>query len=309
MTNWIYHLDGYIELKAEQRSPEWFDGRKFRITSSVLESLITETSKFSTMKETIEKILGTAPPTVQNEDMLRGTIYEPYLRNAYIEMTNYKIYEPGLCIGTVTYDHPMISDGKLMSTKYSSMFKNPEHPNWYIGASPDGIIQTPIESKAMEIKCPRKIPNSLLLNAKKWNENNKNFKIIPRYYRMCPNEDLYKIFDAEILDYYGKYCRSGILDYYEHIYISHFLQMQQHMHILQKRECVYLVGTFEETYIENVKFDERYYKHVIYPKLVDIIERKIKPDMPLKEREEFNKRVCKIIKNLPVNFIEKIIPW
>lgn len=309
---WRYNTDGYIELMAEQRSTEWFEARKYRITSSILESLITNTSKFSTMKETIQRILGNCEPTITNEHMQRGTKYEPYLRDAYKTISSCDIYEPGLCIGTTTYDHPMITNNnRMMSEVYPCMLKNADHPNWYIGASPDGIIKDIYNPKALEIKCPKEIPKDLLQNAKKWNENKNGPNNNPRYHRASPgsNMELYKVYSKDIEKLYGPTCPLGFIDYYGHIYLSHFLQMQQHMHVLRKKECVYLVGTFEGTYIETVKFDERYYKYVIYPKLVEIVESKIKPEMPLKEREEFSKRVRKIIKNLPQNTKEYIINW
>ena len=124
-----------IELKKldlpEQRTPEWFEMRKNKLTASAFADALGK-GHFSTRNQSLlDKII--SKPFVENPITEWGVKYEEVATRFYEYLTGSSIYEFGL-------------------------IPHPEFPAF--GASPDGIcdVNSPIEyiGRMLEIKCPPK---------------------------------------------------------------------------------------------------------------------------------------------------------
>lgn len=107
----------------EQRSPEWFEQRKHKLTSSDVDSVLG-TSKYSSKKDILFKKCGIQTPFVGNKATKHGQKYEDEAIELYCKMYNKKNYSFGLI------PHPTIS---------------------WLGGSPDDITEDGI---VIEVKCP-----------------------------------------------------------------------------------------------------------------------------------------------------------
>lgn len=109
--------------KHEQRSPEWFEERKNKLTSSDVDSVLG-TNKYSNSDEVLFKKCGIAVPFVGNEATRHGQKYEDEAIEHYCKLYNKRNYSFGLI------PHPTIS---------------------WLGGSPDDITHDGI---VIEVKCP-----------------------------------------------------------------------------------------------------------------------------------------------------------
>lgn len=107
----------------EQRSPEWFEERKKRLTSSDVDSVLG-TNKYNKPDEILFKKCGIAPPFTGNEATRHGQKYEDEAIAHYCKLYNKKNYSFGLI------PHPTIE---------------------WLGGSPDDITHDGI---VIEVKCP-----------------------------------------------------------------------------------------------------------------------------------------------------------
>jgi putative phage-type endonuclease len=119
----------------EQGSDEWLEIRRGIITASVIGQLITpgtikpasnDKSRALIAQLAAERITGQTDNVFVNDDMLRGTLHEPYARDRYAEHNGVKVQQ----VGFVIRDECGIR----------------------LGASPDGLVG---EDGGIEIKCPR----------------------------------------------------------------------------------------------------------------------------------------------------------
>lgn len=84
----------HVYENLEQGSAEWLEARAGLLTASVIGQLITtktvlpaqnETTRALTAQLVAERLTGHVEPTFTSDDMLRGTLDEPYARDAYAE--------------------------------------------------------------------------------------------------------------------------------------------------------------------------------------------------------------------------------
>jgi putative phage-type endonuclease len=125
----------YFELTFPQRSAEWLDARKKRITASIF-GCAMGCSPYKTRTQLLHEMAGIVQPAefayFQRKAMENGTRLEPYVRDWYEVQYKKKVVERGLVI-----------------------------PKWNtrIGVSVDGYIINPDDGKPrqkgiLEIKCP-----------------------------------------------------------------------------------------------------------------------------------------------------------
>ena len=120
-----------IHEKLEQKSEEWHNLRRGRITCSELSNILTpaklqlskQSNTFALVKAS-ERITGLTEPFVENWQMQRGVDNEPIAREYYETVTNKTVKE----IGFFEYNEDFL-----------------------FGYSPDGIVG---EDGLIEIKCP-----------------------------------------------------------------------------------------------------------------------------------------------------------
>lgn len=114
----------------EQRSVEWFDQRKNKLTSSDVDSVLGR-SKYNTREDVLFKKCGISPPFIGNDATLHGQKYEDEAIDLYCKQYNKKTFSFGLL------PHPTIE---------------------FLAGSPDDITYDGI---VIEVKCPlrRKIVN------------------------------------------------------------------------------------------------------------------------------------------------------
>jgi putative phage-type endonuclease len=124
-----------IELKKipqpEQRTPEWFEFRKDRLTASDLGTIIG-VNPYEKANYVVQKKAGLERPFKTNKAIKWGVKYEEVITKIYEHKNNVNVFEYG-CI-----PHPFIK---------------------HFGASPDGIVDSDSENKnyigrMLEIKCP-----------------------------------------------------------------------------------------------------------------------------------------------------------
>jgi len=285
----------FVELNAKQRTPPWDGARKDRLTASIYESVLG-LSRFSGSGkiETIERMMGLRESKPITEAMQLGIINEDPLRNWYSDISNSKITEPSLCLGLSWYDFPMSwNNNMLLSKIYPSQLSDPLHPNWFIGGSPDGEVYFEDGLDAnLEIKFTKKLYTPLDERLTEINSNIPKF----RYGKWSPSL-LCQPFQCDIRKYFD--VNDGVIDFFPHIWRSHFMQMQGCMALLGRSQCVYLVGTPTQKYVEMIPFDERYWRCYLYPNLVEVVETEIKPRMSKEHKQKFADQVKDIIKTVP----------
>lgn len=117
-----------IELKHEQRTPEWFSARCGCVTASSVSNVLAniKTGEAADRRNyrarlVVERLTGNPVETFSNAAMQRGTELEPMARLAYEDKTGNLVIESGFWKG-----------------------------GW-LGASPDGLIN---DDGLLEIKCP-----------------------------------------------------------------------------------------------------------------------------------------------------------
>lgn len=119
----------------EQGSPEWLSARCGIVTASTIGQLITaktikpaanDYSRALTATLVAERITGRVDPVFPNRDMQRGTMLEPFARDAYAEHLGVTVAEVGFMLS--------------------------ETPDYKLGFSPDGLVGT---GGLIEIKSPR----------------------------------------------------------------------------------------------------------------------------------------------------------
>lgn len=124
-----------IELKKipqpEQRTPEWYEFRKDRLTASDLGTIIG-VNPYEQPNYIVQKKAGLEKPFKTNKAIKWGVKYEEVITKIYEHKNNVKVFEYG-CI-----PHPIIK---------------------HFGASPDGIVDSDSKNKnyigrMLEIKCP-----------------------------------------------------------------------------------------------------------------------------------------------------------
>jgi hypothetical protein len=243
----------FFELQAEQRSKLWFNARINTVTASGAEVVVTGESRFTTIEKHIETVRGTAPKMETNENMQLGIDMEDPTREVYTRGMGVHVIEPGLCVGLL---HP-------------DQLKDPLHAGWFIGGSPDGLVT---DSKAnptlgsLEIKFPKRLYYIL-----KQKLGNPHFQPVKQLIKNTESK--------EHTTWFG------------HIFLSHYLQMQQCMAVTGREWSDYVVGSLDsQTYVERVPFDKSLWNNVMYPALVLFIEKEIKPRMTESQLSERAKR-------------------
>ena len=79
----------------EQRSQEWFEQRKNKLTSSDVDAVLG-TSKYSSYKDVLFKKFGIFPPFVSNEATKHGQLYEDEAIDIYCKRYGKKTFSFGL---------------------------------------------------------------------------------------------------------------------------------------------------------------------------------------------------------------------
>ena len=135
---------------AEQRSQAWHDGRKFRITGSIMGS-ITGHNKYQTTQALLKELLW---GTFKGNAATRfGTFYEPEACKAYEMIECKKWGQRYKQVNGVSMPMEM-----PFYVEHTGLIINPETP--YIGVSPDGISHNVLDHNMqpmtvlLEIKCP-----------------------------------------------------------------------------------------------------------------------------------------------------------
>lgn len=282
---------GYLELDAPQKSSSWFLNRR-RVTASNVEKILG-LSTFGTKQDAIQEIIGSREKSFSPEEQRRmdlGNEMEPYYRKLHEKVCGYPITEPSLCISLRWFDIPF-GDGYL-SDKYPSILKDPLHPNWFIGGSPDGIIHYPDHDENLELKYTEKGYNDLYVH----HETGDYF---PRY---TPGKCT--AYENELIKH-NYNARVGAIDYFSHIWRSHYFQMQTCMAITQNNNCHYGVGSPGKYYTEVVPFDFKYWTKFLYPALIDVIENELKPVLSSDFKTSFANEIKNIIE---LNPKETVVP-
>ena len=249
----------YMELIAEQRTPGWFQARKFRCTASKTSVFVTGKSQFSELEYEINLLTGRELPPPPNHAMQMGTLNEEPTIEYYCKSTGFTHREVSLCV-------PIWHDEQL---------EDNFHANWFIAGSPDGIISKGNLVGNLEVKYPQQLYRPL-------------------------REKLFKLREFHPRTSYGKSGIKGV-DNKSHIYVSHYMQMQQCMAITGNKWCSYVVGNAKKDsnnpmYTEKVKFRSNYFWNFMYPELVVFVENYIKPRMSKKDEKAFRSGVDEIIK-------------
>jgi hypothetical protein len=237
---------GWLELQAEQRSKPWFDARRCCVTGSVAKKAMGWSSvTYDPKDKVVNEICGRLPPTVVNTDMQRGIDNEDPLRKLFMQraLPHLTCYEPSLCMGTVVYDFPILDPNsksksktkKLLSELYGSMMTNPYHPQWFIGASPDGIILGQDGNPIADLEC--KVPQycypnmTTKLNGEKYPTE---YWLDCKFDYMFSEEEIQDARDNEYPDNY--FC------IYTPLKLEHFCQVYGQMAITNIHHAYYLVG-------------------------------------------------------------------
>ena len=126
INQWIRDGDRWW-LLGPQRTPEWFEARRYRITASAAYTA-TGKSKFSTADQLAGELLGTIAPKELNDAMMCGIMYEDEARDHYIRTS-------GIDASTV------VEVAFIVWERYP-----------HLGVSPDGIVGN---DGMLEIKCPK----------------------------------------------------------------------------------------------------------------------------------------------------------
>lgn len=271
----------YIELAADQRTPEWFQARKLRCTASKTSIFVTGESKFSTLDDEIQYLIGSKLPQHVNLAMQFGTMGESLAVESYEKKTGQKIKEISLCFPVWTSD--LHKNVEYINRIHGNQLDNPLHPHWFLGGSPDGITydEDIAEWVNIEIKYPRDVYFNLL--------NKRAFNVGLRISS-------------------GKNKKRQGADKYPHIFISHYMQMQQCMAITGNKFCDYVVDSSKKnTYIERIEFDEKYWWEFMYPELIELIEIYLKPKILNRDLQKFKENNMKLIASVKSKISENVV--
>lgn len=255
MQDYIFS-NNYFALVAEQRSEGWFEARNLRCTASQTSVFVSGESKFTTLEKVINVLVGRELQDPINVAMQLGSNSEEIALRHYTELTENKVDEVSLCIPLWTSESSceiQNSRMKIMEEMYGTQLSNPLHPNWFIAGSPDGIV---IDKEGEKVNLEIKFPKALYRNLKEKNNRERVTKgVLP--------------------DTSGS-------DVFSHIFISHYMQMQQCMAVTGADYCDYFVDNpihnkDNPPYLERIPFNPHYWWNYMYPNLVEVIETKIKP--------------------------------
>lgn len=168
----------YYELTFAQRSPEWLDARKKRVTASIF-AQAAGVSPYKTRQQLLREMSGVVAPAsfqyFQKKAMLHGTLLEPYVRDWYETTYKKRVEERGLVI-----------------------------PKWCtrIGVSVDGYLSR--SNGIIEIKCPMAMYPELERHSAQLEKGDK----FPPFYKDHIKPDHYAqmqggmaILDANFCDY------------------------------------------------------------------------------------------------------------
>lgn len=111
--------------KCDQRSEEWHNRRKNKITASMVASVCGD-NQYESRLSALKKKVGTEPAFKGNEATRHGNMLEPFAIQIYEQMTNEKVIDFGLLNS--------LNEGED-----------------YIAGSPDGITAS---GRLIEVKCP-----------------------------------------------------------------------------------------------------------------------------------------------------------
>lgn len=321
---------GWLELTAEQRSKPWFDARRCCVTGSVAKKAMGFSSEVYDPKEkVINEICGRLPPTPVNVDMQRGIDNEDPLRKLFMTkvLPHLSCYEPSLCMGLTVYDFPLPS-GKLLSEVYGSMKDNPYHPQWFIGASPDGIIlDEKGEYPLADLEC--KVPEFCYPNMTTRANGDKcpnEYWLECKFDYMFSREEIQYAEDNEYPDNY--FC------VYTPLKLEHFCQVYGQMAITGIHHAYYLVGFTKAsekdlTWVNShstcyfpldaneyqlgysyfeMDFDQRLWQTKLYPHAVDFIVNSLIPNLTAEERVNHENKVRELL-SLCSDEDFKLVPW
>jgi putative phage-type endonuclease len=203
----------YFLSLAKQGSQEWLDERQKIITASNFASASKLCEKYATQDDIIRMKNGEKQvfSEFSKKLMAYGSLHEDDARKIYQTQSGVKVEEIGLAI-----------------PKF----------NLNLGASVDGLVG---DNGMIEIKCPQKIYNELLIH----NYRLKHGKIFDKFY-------------------------------HEHISLTHYCQMQGCMAILDREWCDYVVyheSDIPKILISRIFFNEKFWKEDLYPGLLDCIKK------------------------------------
>lgn len=137
----------HSQTVKQRECPQWFEERKYRITSSNGHKIYMRKRNFETLVNQLTKKYQNLPPNV-NEMLNHGIVNEEVAKEKFVCVANYRLRQ-----------NVKIEDTGLLV--------QPCLP-WF-GASPDGLVHTKSGIYLMEVKCPyskRNIVPSDLLNDK-----------------------------------------------------------------------------------------------------------------------------------------------
>ena len=126
-----------MEIKADQRTPEWYDARLGRATASKFNVIMSGT-KYAQYKNYVaevvsERLTGTSPENYVSKEMQHGIDFEATARLKYELTTGNEAIECGFF----------------------------QHTTMMAGASPDGLVG---DDGVLEIKCPNTATHLLTLH-------------------------------------------------------------------------------------------------------------------------------------------------
>lgn len=132
------------ELSAPQRTPAWFNARKYSITASVFGALLGH-NKYEKPKDALLAKVRARPMDARGLNNCRwGNTHEDLVRSAYENIMKDRLAKKG---------------GTSFTVKEYGLIKSPEQP--WMAVSPDGIIDYTVadgtkKRALLEIKCPIK---------------------------------------------------------------------------------------------------------------------------------------------------------
>jgi len=351
---------GWLELQAEQRSKPWFDARRCCVTGSVAKKAMGWSSvTYDPKDKVVNEICGRLPPSIVNVDMQRGIDNEDPLRKLFMTsvLPKQTCYEPSLCMGTTVYDFPIVDPKSLSKTKYGtkkllseiygSMMTNPYHPQWFIGASPDGIILGEDGNPIADLEC--KVPEFCYPNMTTQLDGDK----YPHEYWLDCKFD-YMFNDEEISYAQDNDYPNNYFSVYTPLKLDHFCQVYGQMSITNIYHAYYLVGftaisdkdqnwinkhkscyfpTTPEEYCSyssapspdscgnpvinpgplgysycELDFEPRLWQTKMYPHIVDFITNDLIPALTVEERNNHENKVKELLSLCqPHDFIT--VPW
>lgn len=274
---WI-RIEDHLELQAEQRSPDWFRLRR-RVTASHVAGLLG-LSPFSSQRETLDVILGRVDKSIPVAAQARvqlGTQMEPVMRQYHADLVRAPVREPSLCLGLTWWN--VQHQGRYLHDQYPSLGR-PDHPQWLIGGSPDGIVQAQ-PRRNLELKYTQALYRPLL--------EGRGPRSSTLTCTCCT-----------------QFAPLQVQDSYSHIWASHYWQMQTCMALTGNRTCDYGVGTPTQYYLEQISFEPEAWLPA-YHLLIHMIEAHLKPEMDPDHWQEHLASITSLLQDLgPLP--ERILP-